>query len=73
LDDPHGKPIFEPLFKRLAPQMATLLGGEGDTGWIDLKMNMPMSDFLQDLESALPAPADGIIDGLLAQAHGHAR
>jgi beta-glucosidase len=73
LDDPHGKPVFEPLFKRLAPQMATLLGGEGDTGWIDMKMDIPMWSFLQDLESALPAPADEIIDGLLAQVHRGAR
>jgi beta-glucosidase len=76
LDDPHGKPVFEPLFKMLVAQIAALLGGgEGDAGAMGMDpmgmmMDMPLRDILHFRESALPVPADEFIDGLLAQARG---
>jgi beta-glucosidase len=79
LDDPRGKPVFEPLFKTLAAQMAALLGGgDGDAGAMGMDptgmmMDMPLRDILHFQERALPVPADEFIDGLLAQAQGDAQ
>ncbi len=79
LDDPRGKRVIEPIFEQLAAQMATLFGSAESEGgalgmdpmnWV---MDMPLRDLLQFRESALPAPADEIVDGLLGQVRGAAR
>lgn len=79
LDDPRGKPVFEPLFGIFMAQMATLFGsGESEGGALGMDsmswvMDMPLRDLLQFRESALPAPADEIVNGLLGQVRGDVR
>ncbi len=73
LEDPAGQPVFEPLFKQMAAQMAAIFGGgdgEGETIGMDtlgFMLDMPLLGILDFQEGHLPAPAEEMVDGLLAQ------
>lgn len=75
LADPRGKAVFEPLFKQMTQQMSSLLGADEGEGlsigmdMLDSMLDMPLLAILHFQESALPMPADDLVDGLLAQAH----
>lgn len=75
LEDPHGRPVFEPLFQQMMAQMAAAFGGGGEhegaigmdmTGFI---METPLASILGFQEALLPAPADAIVGDLLRQVH----
>jgi beta-glucosidase len=75
LEDPRGKAVFEPMFQKLMTQMRDALGGGEDEGEI---IGMDMMGFMMDMsllgilhfqESALPMPAEALMDGLLRQAY----
>lgn len=75
MDDPRGKLVFGPMFEQMIAQLQAAMGvSEG--GEDELGMNMmgflldtPLLSVLSFQESVLPAPADVIVDGLLAQIH----
>jgi beta-glucosidase len=74
LEDPRGKTVFEPMFQQMAAQMISILGSDCNelAAGMDLLgflMDMPLPGVLHFQESALPMPADDLVDGLLAQAH----
>jgi beta-glucosidase len=74
LEDPRGKTVFEPMFQQMAAQMSSILGSDSNelAAGMDLLgflMDMPLPGVLHFQESALPMPADDLVDGLLAQAH----
>jgi beta-glucosidase len=74
LEDPHGKTVFEPMFQQMIAQMSSILGSDSNelAAGMDLLgflMDMPLPGVLHFQESALPMPADDLVDGLLAQAH----
>lgn len=73
--DERGKLVFGPMFQQMMAQMNTLLGSGGEdesaigmdmTGFL---LDTPLLSVLRFQEGALPAPADVIVDGLLAQVH----
>jgi beta-glucosidase len=73
--DERGKLVFGPMFDQMMAQMNTLLGSGGEdesaigmdmTGFL---LDTPLLSVLRFQEAALPAPADAIVDGLLAQVH----
>ena len=75
LDDPRGRVAFEPLYQQMLAGMSAMLGAEeSDQGAIGMDMlgflmETPLLSILHFQESALPMPADELVDGLLAQAH----
>ncbi len=79
MDDPRGKRVFGPMFEQLKAQMAAVFGVGSEGGSLGLVdpmswvMDMPLRDLLQFRDSALPAPADEIVNGLLEQVRGDVR
>jgi beta-glucosidase len=75
LEDPRGKPVFEPMFRQMTAAMGAMLGdsdGTADSGGMDMlgfMMEMPLMGMLQFQANMLPASPEDIVDGLLAQAH----
>jgi beta-glucosidase len=74
-DDPRGRAVFEPFFQQMKARMGAMLGGEqsdvvGGMDMMNFLLDMPLLDVLHFQESALPMPADDLVDDLLAQAHG---
>lgn len=75
LEDPHGKPVFDPFFQMMSAQMGTLLGGgnaEDNPIGVDMMnfvMDMPLLKVLSFQGSALPVLPEVFVDNLLAQAH----
>ena len=65
LADRRGKVVFDPIWQMMKAQMDKAFGDE-DIGLLDL----PLLVLLHFQESALPVPADDVVDGLLAQVHG---
>jgi beta-glucosidase len=76
LDDPRGRPVFEPVYQEMAAQMGAILGGgEGEEEAIGMDMtgfmmDMSLLSLLHFQESSLPVPADDLVDGLLGRVHG---
>ena len=79
MEDPRGKRVFGLLFEQLKAQMAAVFGVSSEGGSLGLVdpmswvMDMPLRDLLQIRDSALPAPADEIVDELLEQVRGDVR
>ncbi len=78
LEDPHGRPVFEPLFQQLKRQMQAVLG-EGETeasaigmDTLGFMMEMPLLGILHFQDGALPLTPEAMIDGLLQQARAAA-
>ena len=74
LEDPRGKAVFGPMFQQMTAQMGNMLGGEsaevvGGMDMLGFLMDMPLPGVLHFQESALPMPADDLVESLLAQAH----
>lgn len=76
MEDPRGRPVFEPLFKQIVGPMQAAFG-EGGDGGSDVGMDptgfltdMPLRDILHFQESALPTPPDDLVNDLLAKVHG---
>ena len=74
LEDPRGKAVFGPMFQQMTAQMSGMLGGEsaevvGGMDMLGFLMDMPLPGVLHFQESALPMPADDMVESLLAQAH----
>jgi len=73
LDDPRGKVVFEPMFQQMMAQMSALFGSDGDgqeaigMETAGFMLDMPLLSILEFQESALPVPADDMVDGLLMQ------
>jgi len=62
------------MFQQMIAQMSSILGSDSNelAAGMDLLgflMDMPLPGVLHFQESALPMPADDLVDGLLAQAH----
>jgi len=73
LEDPHGKAIIGPIVKRMAERMGAGNTEEDSATGMDmmgLMMDMPLIKVLFFQESALPVPADELVDKLLEQARG---
>ena len=74
LEDPRGKAVFAPMFEMMRAQMGGVLGDSASDvvdgmSMMDFLMEMPLLGVLHFQESALPMPADDLVDSLLAQAH----
>ncbi len=74
LADRRGKVVFAPTFERMLAQWGMALGDSanevvGGMAMMDFLMEMPLLGVLHFQESALPMPADDLVDDLLAQAH----
>ncbi len=73
LEDPRGRVVIEGMYKVMIAQMNSMLGGdESDAIGMDMLgfiMQTPLLSVLGFQESALPMPADDLVDGLLAQVH----
>jgi len=73
LEDPRGQRVFEPLFKQLTASMAAIFGGgdsAGETIGMDtlgFMLDMPLLGILDFQEGRLPAPAEEMVEGLLAE------
>jgi len=77
LEDPHARPVFEPLFQQMMAQMGQAFGGGDSRDEDDIGMNMmsfiletPLASVLGFQEALLPAPAEAIVGELLRQVHG---
>ncbi len=75
LADPHGKAALGPLYPQIEAQSRKTFGGgnggeESTIGMdiLDMISDMPLLSVLRFQQSALPRPAEEIVDGLLAQA-----
>ena len=75
MDDRHGQAVFGSMFEQMISQMQQAMGVSADSE--ELGMNMmgflmdtPLLSLLSFQESVLPAPAEVIVDGLLAQVRG---
>ena len=63
------------MYQQIKAQTAAMFGGGDGEGGIGMDptgfmMEMPLLSLLQFQEGGLPMSADGIVDGLLQQAHG---
>jgi beta-glucosidase len=73
LDDPRGRPVFEPLFRQLIGQMQAVFGeGESEASAIGMDtmgfmMEMPLLGILHFQDGALPTSPEELVDGLLKQ------
>jgi beta-glucosidase len=72
LEDPKGRPVFEPMFNQMVAQAREAFGtGDGDASggmnMMGFMMEMPLLGLLMFQESTLPMPADDIVNGLLMQ------
>ncbi|HVN52992.1 MAG TPA: glycoside hydrolase family 3 C-terminal domain-containing protein [Anaerolineaceae bacterium] len=79
LEDPHGRPVFEPLYRRLKAQMKEVFGGgEENKSAIGMDtelffMDMPLSGILDHIpEERLPRPAEEMIEEMLDQVYRRA-
>ncbi len=76
LEDPKGRPVFEPMFKQLQAELGHLLGAEENASdaigmdMMSFMLEMPLLSLLQFQEGALPNPAHTLVDGMLAQVYG---
>jgi beta-glucosidase len=76
MEDPRGKPIFEPMFQKLMAQMGGMFGGgENEKDGIGMDMmsmiqDMPLLSILDWGMHSLSVPADDLVDTMLGQAHG---
>ena len=75
LADRRGKPVFEPLFQQMMGMLAATFGvdptaEEFSQEAMGYLMNMPLRDVLDFQGDELPASANEIVDGLLAQVRG---
>lgn len=73
--DPRGNPIIAPLLQKIEAMSRQFFGGDGGLDGIgmnvmDMFMDMPLLSVLMFQQSALPMPAEEMVDGLLKQAHG---
>lgn len=75
MDDARGQAVFGPMFEQMITQMQQAFG-VSESGSEELGMNMmgflmdtPLLSLLSFQESVLPAPAEVIVDGLLAKVH----
>jgi beta-glucosidase len=71
LSDPRGKALIEPYFQRLLGQKKQIFeadGGEGEATGIE-ELNKPLRSIFHSWESALPMPADDLVDSLLEQVY----
>jgi len=77
--DPRGQAVFGPLYAQMEQQMRKMFaGGDGDETAIgmdimDMLGEMPLVSVLMWQQSALPMHPEDLVDGLLAQVHGHAQ
>ena len=78
LADPRGRVVFESLYRQMLAGMAAMMGQDEAEGDNPPAIGMDVMGFLKETpllsilhfqESALPMPADDIVDGLLAQVH----
>jgi beta-glucosidase len=74
LEDPRGKAVFGAMFQQMTAQMGSVLGGDsaevvGGMDMMGFLMDMPLPGVLHFQESALPMPADDLVESLLAQVH----
>ena len=76
LEDPRGRDVFEPVFKQMQENAATVFGG-GESGGAVIGMDMmgfmlemPLLGILHFQESLLPMPADDLVDAMLDQVYG---
>jgi beta-glucosidase len=77
--DPRGEAVFGPFFAQMEAQSRQIFGGgdgqEGNESAIGMDVmemfyDMPLVSVLLFQQSALPMPAEDIVDGLLTQVHG---
>jgi beta-glucosidase len=74
LEDPRGRPVFEPLFRQLMGQMQAMFGeGESEASAIGMDtmgfmMEMPLLGILHFQDGALSTSPEELVDGLLKQA-----
>jgi beta-glucosidase len=75
LEDPHGGPIFQPVYEQILAGMAAMFGAEKEesadigmdmTGFL---MEMPLLSIFQFQENNLPSPAVDMVDSLLKMVH----
>jgi beta-glucosidase len=76
LEDPRGRPVFEPMFQQLMAQMKAVFGAEGETevsaigmDTANFMMEMPLLGILHFQDSALPVSPEELVEGLLKQVH----
>ena len=70
LEDPRGEVVIRPLVQAMMAKMSQAMGG-GEEGGLDMGMQFimdtPLAVILGFNEAMLPAPADEIVEGMLAQ------
>jgi beta-glucosidase len=75
LEDKRGRVVFDPMFQQLKANMNRLLGAADDSNeaigmdMMTFMLEMPLLSILQFQESALPTPAETLVDGMLAQVY----
>ncbi len=70
--DPRGKAVFGPIYAQMEAEAQKMFGGgEGAIGmdFMDMLGDMPLVSVLMWQQSALPMPAEDLVDGLLKQVH----
>ncbi len=73
LADPRGRPVVGPIADQIAARMLAIFGeeqSEPESGITDFLLDMPLLGVLEFDESVLPAPAEVLLAGMLAQVHG---
>jgi beta-glucosidase len=71
LSDPHGKVLVEPFFQKLVARKKKMHDsyGRADEAVNIEEMDMPLLSVFHFQESALPMPADDLIDSMLEQVY----
>ena len=73
MDDPQGRPVFEPLFQQMTAQMrATFDVGQDEESGIGMEtmnfmLELPLRDIFYFQEAALPMAPEDLVDSLLSQ------
>ena len=71
-EDSRGKKVIEPMYLQMKEHFSAMIGGEAaneamGSDLMGFILEMPLIKALQMQQSALPAPADQIVQGMLMQ------
>lgn len=75
LADPHGKAVFEPVFRQITTQMMQAMGGNTEDepsdaigmDMMEFLMDMPLLSVLQFQEALLSVTPEDMVSDLLKQ------
>lgn len=76
MEDPLGRPVFEPVFRQISDEMRRLMGASGPESEglgmdvMGMLMDMPILSIFYFAQQALPQTPEEMVDQLLSQVHG---